>query len=334
MLKHMRLSPLLRRALFSLIAILSLIGLAALVVVLRLQFHPALADPPAVPVASAVKTSPQPQTPEELYLDLMKKVLTRAQMAGRYEYHALNPRTMTDALTLRLARPLLHDRGFELVQLRASDAEAYMKAGGANLSRLEDGETMVGLRQLDNVQFCVTDVLRHKVPGDLIEAGAWRGGITIFMRAILKAYGNTDRKVWVADSFEGLPPIDQAKNPGGFWRERQMAVSIDEVRENFAGYGLLDVRVRFLKGFFNKTLPGAPIEKLAVFRADADLYESTLDALNNLYPKLSVGGYAIFDDYMQIPGCKRAIDEYRASHGITEPIHQIDGQAIYWQRAK
>ena len=75
----------------------------ALVVVLRLQFHPALADPPAVPVASAVKTSPQPQTPEELYLDLMKKVLTRAQMAGRYEYHALNPRTMTDALTLRLA---------------------------------------------------------------------------------------------------------------------------------------------------------------------------------------------------------------------------------------
>jgi O-methyltransferase len=138
------------------------------------------------------------------------------------------------------------------------------------------------------------------------------------MRGILKAYGDTDRKVWVADSFEGLPPIDPARDPG--WHEGQMAVSLDEVKENFAGYGLLDDRVRFLKGFFNRTLPGAPIDKLAVFRADADLYESTMDALRNLYPKLSVGGYAIFDDYVGVPGCKRAIDEYRASHGITEPI--------------
>jgi hypothetical protein len=186
---------------------------------------------------------------------------------------------------------------------------------------------------LDNVQFCVEDVLRHKVPGDLIEAGAWRGGITILMRGILKAYGDTDRKVWVADSFEGLPPIDRARDARVFY-EGQMAVSVDEVKENFARYGLLDDRVRFLKGFFNKTLPGAPIEKLAVFRADADLYESTMDALNNLYPKLSVGGYAIFDDYVQIPAVKSAIDEYRTSHGISEPIRQIDGQAVYWQRAK
>jgi O-methyltransferase len=322
----------LRRAFFSLVATLSLIGLAVLVVVVRLQSYSALANPPAVPVASAVKTSPQPQTPNERYLDLLKKTLTRAQIAGRYERHALQPHNWINRLALRLARPLLHHRGFELVRLRASNAEAYMRAGYANESRLEEGETMVGLRQLDNVQFCVADVLRRKVPGDLIEAGAWRGGVTIFMRGILEAYGDTDRKVWVADSFEGLPPLDRARNPDFY--EGQMAVSVDDVRENFAGYGLLDDRVRFLKGFFNKTLPGAPIDKLAVFRADADLYESTMDALNNLYPKLSVGGYAIFDDYVQIPQCKRAIDEYRASHGITEPILPIDGQAIYWQRAK
>ena len=323
----------LRRAFFSIVAILSLVGLALLVVLVKLQFHPALQNPPAVPVANAVKTNPQPHTPEELYLDLLKKTLTRAQVAGRYERHALVPDGAIAHAAFRLAKPLLHDRGLELVRLRPSDAEAYMKAGYANENRLEDAETMVGLRQLDNVQFCVADVLRRKVPGDLIEAGAWRGGVTILMRGILKAYGDTDRKVWVADSFEGLPPFDRARN-AGFWYEGQMAVSLDEVKENFAGYGLLDDRVRFLKGFFNKTLPGAPIDKLAVFRADADLYESTMDALQNLYPKLSVGGYAIFDDYVQVPGCKRAIDEYRASHGITEPILPIDGWAIYWQRAK
>ena len=308
-------------------------GLVLLVLIVDLQFlHPGLAKPPAVLVASAVKTSPQPHTAEELYLDLLKKTLTRAQVADRYERYALRPNPM-NRLALRVVEPVLHDRGFDLVGLRASNAEAYMASGYADSGRLDDGETMVGLRQLDNVQFCVEDVLRHKVPGDLIEAGAWRGGITILMRGILKAYGDTDRKVWVADSFEGLPPIDRARDARVFY-EGQMAVSVDEVKENFARYGLLDDRVRFLKGFFNKTLPGAPIEKLAVFRADADLYESTMDALNNLYPKLSVGGYAIFDDYVQIPAVKSAIDEYRTSHGISEPIRQIDGQAVYWQRAK
>jgi len=322
--------PFLRRAFFSLVAILSLFGLAVLLVVARIEsYSSTLRNPPAVSIASTVRTNPQPRTPEELYLDLLKKTLTRAQVASRYEYHTLELHSRINRLVYRLAKPLLHDRGVELVRVTASDAEAYMNAGYENDERRENGETMVGLRQLDNVQLCVADVLRRKVPGDLIEAGVWRGGVTIFMRGILKAYGDTDRKVWVADSFEGLPPT---RDFG--WSQGMMAVSLDEVKANFAGYGLLDDRVRFLKGFFNKTLPGAPIDKLAVFRADADLYESTMDALNNLYPKLSVGGYAMFDDYVSDPPCKRAIDEYRASHGITEPILQIDGQAIYWQRAK
>ena len=67
---------------------------------------------------------------------------------------------------------------------------------------------MVGLARLDNVQHCVEDVLRNRVPGDLIEAGVWRGGVTILMRAILKAHGVSDRNVWVADSFRGLPRPD------------------------------------------------------------------------------------------------------------------------------
>jgi O-methyltransferase len=111
-----------------------------------------------------------------------------------------------------------------------------------------------------------------------------------------------------------------------------MAVSLEEVRENFERYGLLDHQVRFLKGFFGHTLPYAPIERLAILRVDADLHCSTLDVLNNLYQRLSPGGYAIFDDYQNLPDCKRAINEFRTAHGIREEIRKVDSRAVYWRR--
>lgn len=72
---------------------------------------------------------------------------------------------------------------------------------------------MVGLKRLDNLQYCVETVLRDGVEGDLIETGVRRGGSCIFMRGILAAYGDTTRKVYVADSFEGLPAPDPGKYP-------------------------------------------------------------------------------------------------------------------------
>lgn len=317
--------------LFLLVAPFWLVGFGAIVELGKFKYEPRLPPPSAVPVACLITTTPRPQTPTELYLDLLKRTLTRAQVVGMYERHTIRTPADRRGRLYAAALQFLESRGYELVRLTKPDINAYLGASDFNLGRLEDGETMVGLKQLDNIQFCVTEALQHKIPGDLIETGTWRGGVTIFMRAILKANGVTDRKVWVADSFEGLPVFNRALNPG-IWTPGMMAVSFDEARQNFARYGLLDDQVRFLKGFFDKTLPGAPIGKLAVLRSDADLYESTRDVLNNLYAKLSVGGYAIFDDYGA--GCKRAIDEYRAQHGITEPMKRIDELAVYWQRLR
>jgi len=165
----------------------------------------------------------------------------------------------------------------------------------------------------------------------------WRGGSVIFMRAILAAYADPSRNVWVADSFQGLPPPDPqyAADAGDvFHGFETLAVSLEEVRANFARYGLLDDRVKFLKGWFKDTLAGAPIERLALARLDGDMYESTMDALRPLYPRLSVGGYLIVDDYGIVPGCKQAVDEYRGEHGITEPIVDIDGWGVYWRRER
>jgi O-methyltransferase len=174
------------------------------------------------------------------------------------------------------------------------------------------------------------------VPGDLIETGVWRGGATIFMRGILKAYGDTTRLVWVADSFEGLPKPDAERYPvdagDQHWTHSVFAVSLDGVKANFARYGLLDDQVRFLVGWFRDTLPTAPIHQLAVLRLDGDMYESTMDALRNLYPKLSRGGYAIIDDYGASPGCKAAVEDFRRDEGIDEKVEHIDWTGVFWQR--
>jgi O-methyltransferase len=221
--------------------------------------------------------------------------------------------------------------GLEAVRLSPSCAEDYLESVCESENRVEDAETMLGTRQLDHMQRCIVDVLTRNIPGDLIEAGVWRGGMTIFMRAVLKAYQITDRSVWVADSFAGLPEIDRQHETFA-WQRGNMAVSLEAVRNNFARYGLLDEHVVFLKGFFSETLPTAPVRQLSILRVDADLYESTMDVLRNLYSTLSVGGYAIFDDYQNLPDCRRAIDDFRRNHGITEEICGIDKRAVYWQK--
>jgi hypothetical protein len=194
---------------------------------------------------------------------------------------------------------------------------------------------MIGVNRLDNLQLCIEKVIEDRVEGDLIETGVWGGGAGIFMRAVLAAYGIESRTVFVADSFEGLPKPDPDKWPADrsdtFFTHKYLAVSRSEVENNFRKYGLLDDKVVFLKGYFKDTLPGAPIQKLAILRLDGDMYGSTMDALDNLYPKLTRGGFCIIDDYA-LPTCKAAVDDYRSKHGIVPQMEEIDWSGRYWRK--
>jgi hypothetical protein len=198
------------------------------------------------------------------------------------------------------------------------------------------GLTMIGLKRLDQLQTCAERVLEQNIPGDFIEAGAWKGGATIFMRGILKAHNVTDRTVWVSDSFEGLPPPDPKNYPadaGSTWHlEKQMAVTLETVQDSFRRYGLLDDQVKFLKGWFKDTLPTAPIQQLALLRVDGDMYQSTMDALSALYPKVAKGGCVILDDHFGVITAKQAAEDYRKQHGITTPIQPIDWAGAYWYK--
>ena len=153
------------------------------------------------------------------------------------------------------------------------------------------------------------------------------------MRAILAAHEIGDRTVWVADSFEGLPPPTLPQDEGlNFNESPELAVGVDEVRANFERYGLLDDQVRFLIGWFADTLPG-PVTQLAVLRLDGDLYESTWDTMTALEPLVSPGGFVIVDDYGDIEACRKAVHDYRTQNEITSPIEQIDHTGVFWRKA-
>jgi hypothetical protein len=133
-----------------------------------------------------------------------------------------------------------------------------------------------------------------------------------------------------------MPAPDPERFPddAGLWTAGDDAASLEEVKRNFAQYGMLDDRVRFLKGFFKDTLPQAPIDRLAILRIDADMYQSTTEALTYLYPKLSRGGYVIVDDYGAFATCRKAVHDYRKAHGITEEIRYIDWTGVFWQKQR
>lgn len=271
------------------------------------------------------------------YLNLLKKALSgylyRREseselllMRNWHETPALS-RLIKGALLALLARTKWRLASVERLDPRTQEE-------GRGYSR--GAHTMIGLKRLENLQYCIETVLAESVPGDLIETGVWRGGATIFMRGVLKAYDCTDRTVWVADSFEGLPKPDakHAADAGARWHESEdLAVSLAQVKENFESYDLLDGQVRFLEGWFADTLPDAPIRRLSILRLDGDMYGSTMDALNALYAKLSVGGFIIIDDYA-VPACMKAVADFRERHGIKEELHKIDWVGAYWRKEK
>ena len=325
-----------KRILYSAIAFLSLCGLLLVLAVAGLLLTRARAPKPRAAREASARLAPAPADARERYLELLKKVLTRYELGERHRplWERISPR---ESRLARLRKRLILGASEllprDVAVVRAAPFDPYLRENG--LDTPADAETMVGLKRLDNIQQCVADVLRRNVPGDLIECGAWRGGACIFMRAVLAAYGDRTRTVWVADSFEGLPKPGAGSEDARIWEGGEMAVSLDEVRGNFARYGLLDGQVRFLKGFFIDTLPQAPVERLALMRVDGDLYDSVIQTLQYLYPKLSVGGYVLLDDYHQkLPPAVKAVDDYRQAHGITETIHRVDPYGAYWQKER
>jgi len=276
-------------------------------------------------------TSSSEEELRQRYIKLLKAALRNSL------YATSKPPTKADLARMWLFKQQLR------MKFRAARSPEALKLTPRDLywtvqGNLLPAHTLGSQENVDNVHSCVEAVLADGVPGDLLEAGVYRGGQSILMKGILEAYGVKDRKVILADSFEGLPEPDADANFDDVIAHELLkkvglfAAGEDVVRENFARYDLLDDNVVFIKGWFSESLPQADIGPLAIMRLDADYYHSTMDALTNLYPKLSVGGWVILDDYGHPLGCRQAVAEFREQNGIDDPIHMADAQVGYWQR--
>jgi hypothetical protein len=269
------------------------------------------------------------------YIDLLKRSLLGRTVGPTTVLQPIAPRPQELGRRARLARALAKPPGIpsEPVRYDLSDnTDGRVSVWGLPPWAM----TMIGLRRMDNLESCVRRVIEDRVPGDLIETGVWRGGATIFMRGILRAFGVTDRTVYVADSFQGVPAPDENRYPADEGTQLHLwsglAVDADEVRANFERYGLLDDQVEFVEGWFRDTLPKLRDRRWAVIRLDGDLYESTMDTLENLYDGLHSGGWLIVDDY-EIAACRHAVDDFRAKRDIDDPIIPIDWTGICWQKS-
>jgi O-methyltransferase len=261
--------------------------------------------------------SPDPEQLRTAYLGLLKMCL--CDLAG--------------AQTLTVSRMGSgRDPDQTLFTRELKDDELWVRIQGFDWPW--SGLTMVGLERLDDLQSCVEQAVADDVEGDLIEAGVWRGGASILMRATLDSLGETDRTVWVADSFQGLPPPDQA-----FPEDRGLdlswigflAASVDEVRAHFTRFGC-ERGVNFVKGYFAESLPALKDHRWSIVRIDGDTYEATWTALECLYPGLSPGGYLIVDDYQVIEECRAAVGDFRREAGVEEPLEMIDRMGARWRR--
>jgi hypothetical protein len=275
---------------------------------------------PTIPARDARATGPSPDVDglRSAYLDLLKLSLCDLVGAG----------TRTVSWT--------GDRRVFSRELTGADQLEWRIAGRDwPLNAL----TMVGLRRLDDLQACVESVVHDGVEGDVIEAGTWRGGASILIRAALDAFGARDRTVWVADSFQGFPrpeadgAAEDRDLEGDMSGLEYLAPSLEQVKGYFERFGL-DQGVRFVPGFFEETMDQLRAPRWSIVRLDADTYKATQLTLEALYPGLSVGGYVISDDYAFLPACRRAVDEFRDRHGITEPIEQIDYNSVRWRRER
>ena len=208
--------------------------------------------------------------------------------------------------------------------LFTSDAAADAFSPTARLQAMLEFEAA-----LARAEAAVGVIPAHAVPAieasckaDLYDLGALGAGAALAGNTAIPMVKHLTRVVKAADEGDKLH------------EQTGLAVGVETVKHNFERYGVLDDRVRFLVGWFKDTLPTAPVEQLSLMRLDGDMYESTIQAIEPLYPKLSPGGFCIIDDFgSHASQAGQAVHDYRAQHGITDEIVQIDEFGAYWRKS-
>jgi O-methyltransferase len=197
--------------------------------------------------------------------------------------------------------------------------------------------TMTSWERLYALYKSVKYAVENKIPGDVVECGVWRGGSMKLVAQALRALGETDRTLFLYDTFEGMtepdPSLDvdaSGNKASNEWLEIQRRrvkwsyASVEEVRDVIAASGYPMDKVVFVKGPVEHTIPATLPERISLLRLDTDWYASTKHEIEHLYPRLSKHGILLLDDYGHYKGAQRAIDEYFDRTGRRPFLTRID----------
>jgi O-methyltransferase len=203
--------------------------------------------------------------------------------------------------------------------------------------------TMVGRPRLLNAWDLVKRAELAGIEGAVVECGVFKGGTS----AVMASAASATRKIWLFDSFEGLPEpkdIDGVKareyaggrSMGTLSSIERCVGPLASVHELFFDVLHIDPsRVEIRKGWFQDTVPKArhEIGPIAVLRLDGDWYESTQVCLEHLYDLVVPNGFVIIDDYGYWEGCRRAVDEFVSARELSVDPIPIDDAGVWWQVA-
>lgn len=163
---------------------------------------------------------------------------------------------------------------------------------------------------------CLEQIRKDKIKGDMLECGLWKGGNLLGICEYLYRNNMNDVNVWGYDTFTGMTkPTDYDKDVSGacaidIFDKVKCECSYDEVVKIFNNTNFPKTKIKLIVGDILETLNNSYPNIISLLRLDTDWYESTKKELEVLYPKLSVGGYLIVDDYGHWQGCKKAVNEY------------------------
>ena len=193
--------------------------------------------------------------------------------------------------------------------------------------------TLLQIPRLNAIYFFTNAIDSFRIEGDIVECGVWNGGSAAIM-AYVSNNSIYKRKIWLFDSFLGLPPPTAKDTAKAFKRyfPGMCSGSRRRVEEILSALKIFPVRTYIVEGWFADTFPKARVERIAILHIDADFYESVKLSLEKFYPAVQRGGYIVLDDYGTWEGCKAAADEFLTQQ--TQPINlmRIDKNAYYFRK--
>jgi O-methyltransferase len=238
----------------------------------------------------------------------------------------------------RLLKAALARAGWELARTTDRDAQslADLSAADRQIIQRVSPFTMTSLERRASLLGAVDHLVKHRIAGDIVECGVWRGGSMMAIALALMARGDTSRHLYLYDTFEGMSePTEHDKALSGELAQAQLertdrdhplwaVAGLEDVKANLASTGYPAERIHYVQGKVEDTIPATLPKQIALLRLDTDWYESTRHELQHLYPLLAKHGVLIIDDYGHWQGARQAVDEYFANAAEPVFLHRVD----------